>query len=215
MDTWHKRVLLSLTCLTLSAPLLAEEMAGALNEQVIIPDIDRREIGIDAIDSENFAVSAHAGIISIEDFETTELQVIRFAWHASEYLFFEASYSQATGDQTSYEELVGGTPLFTDDDRDFTQTNIAIGLNLFPGHIHISDDYNFNSNFYLTLGAGNTEFLGDDWFTVTVGGGYQVLLTDYLAMHIDVRDHIFDRDTFGREETTNNIELSMGLSYFF
>jgi outer membrane beta-barrel protein len=211
MDTWHKRILLGLTWLTLSGTALAE----ALNDQVIIPEIDRREIGIDAIDSENFAVSAHVGIISIEDFESTELQVLRFAYHVSEYLFFEASHSQATGDQTSYEELVGGTPLFVDEDRDFTQTNIAVGINLFPGHIYINDSYNFNSNFYLTLGAGKTEFLGDDWFTVTVGGGYQILVTDYLAAHIDVRDHIFDRDTFGREETSNNIELTIGLSYFF
>ncbi|MCR8922377.1 outer membrane beta-barrel domain-containing protein [Dasania sp. GY-MA-18] len=211
MDIRHKRILLILTWLSFSSAAVAQDD----NEQVIIPDIDRREIGVDAIDSENFAISVHAGVISIEDFETTDLELYRFAWHVSEYIFFEASYSKAQGDLTSYEELVGGTPLFVEDQREFTQTNIAIGFNILPGHIHFSDRFNFNSNFYLTLGAGNTEFLGDDWATITYGGGYQLLLTDFLAVHIDVRDHIFDRETFGREETTNNIELSMGLSYFF
>ena len=45
--------------------------------------------------------------------------------------------------------------------------------------------------------------------------GYRLLLTDSLAWRLDVRDHIFDRDTFGDDEITHNIELSTGLSFFF
>ncbi|MGK0441774.1 MAG: outer membrane beta-barrel protein [Pseudohongiellaceae bacterium] len=211
MDNWHKRILLSLSGLLLTSTILAQETI----EQVVVPDIDRRVITTDDIDTENFALSIHAGIISIEDFETTDLLVVRGDWYVTEDLFLEISYSTATGDLTSYEELVGGTPLFADEQRDFTQYNLSLGYNIFPGQAHFSDSLNFNTNFYVVIGAGNTDFLGDEWFTVTYGAGYQILLTDYLAVHLDMRDHVFDRATFGTEETTNNIELSMGLSYFF
>ena len=56
---------------------------------------------------------------------------------------------------------------------------------------------------------------GDNFFTLTIGAGYRILLSDSLAWRLDVRDHIFDRDAFGNSETTNNIELSTGFTYYF
>ena len=68
---------------------------------------------------------------------------------------------------------------------------------------------------HLLGGAGSTDFLGDNFFTVTLGAGVRMLVNDSLSWRLDVRDHIFDRDTFGENETTNNIELSTGVTYFF
>ena len=48
-----------------------------------------------------------------------------------------------------------------------------------------------------------------------MGVGYRLLLNDSLALRIDVRDHIYDRDVFGEDETTNNIEWTTGLTVFF
>ena len=42
------------------------------------------------------------------------------------------------------------------------------------------------SAFYLIGGIGSTEFAGDSKFTVNFGGGYRVLPTDWLAIHIEV-----------------------------
>ncbi len=210
MDIRYQYILLSFLLALLMPTAYAQT-----NEQVIVPDIDRRILKADSIDSENIEIGIHYGLISIEDFDSTETIIGRLAWHISQNLFFEGSYSTAKGDRTSYEQITGGLPLFTDDQRDFTQYNLSLGWNVLSGQSFLSKRRSVKSDFYLIAGAGSTEFLDDKWFTVTAGAGYRVFLNDFLAIHIDVRDHIFDRDIFGEEETTNNVELSTGLSFFF
>ena len=105
--------------------------------------------------------------------------------------------------------------MFSDDERDYSYYNLSLGWNAMPGEIFIYDKYAFKSDFYFIAGAGSTEFLGDNWFTVTVGAGYRLLLNDSFAWRFDVRDHIYDREAFGAEETTNNIEWSTGITFFF
>lgn len=183
--------------------------------QVIQPDLQRRELKPVRIDKENFEIGAYGGIIGIEDFDSSELAGIRGAYHITEDFFFEASYGVAKGDLTSFEQLSGGSPLFSDEDRDYSYYSLALGWNIFPGEVFVLDQYAFNSAFYLIAGVGSTEFVGDSWFTATFGAGYRLLLTDWLAFHVDVRDHIFDRDSFGVDETTNNVEFHTGLTFFF
>ena len=48
-----------------------------------------------------------------------------------------------------------------------------------------------------------------------VGAGYRLLLTDWLALRIDVRDHIFESDLLGEDEYKHNLEAHTGLSVFF
>jgi outer membrane beta-barrel protein len=184
-------------------------------EQVINPDVERRVIKRSAIDTEDFEVGPYAGIISIQDFESEIVYGVRAAWHVTEDFFFEANYGVSEGDLTSYEKLSGGAPLFADDDRDYTYYNLNLGWNVFPGEVFLFDDYALKSDFYLIGGAGNTDFLGDNWFTVNVGVGYRLLLNDWIAWRVDVRDHIYDRDAFGTEETVNNIEWTTGVTFFF
>ena len=67
-----------------------------------------------------------------------------------------------------------------------------------------------NSAVYLTLGAGSTQFAGDDRFTVTMGAGARVLVKDWLAVHLDVRDHMMEIDVVGANKTTHNLEATLG-----
>lgn len=214
MENWHKRILLAgLLLAGIAQPLSAQEDADA--GQVIRPDIERRPISTDAIDTEDFEIGAYVGMISIADFNSELIYGARAAWHVSEDFFLEASYGQAQADLTSFEKLSGGSPLFEDAERDYTFYNLAIGWNALPGEIFLFGGTAFKSDLYFVLGAGNTDFLGDNWFTVTGGAGYRLLLTDWLTWRIDVRDHVFDRDTFGEDETTHNIEFTTGFTVFF
>ena len=212
MATWHQRVLLTAALTGTSMAVLGEDLP---DEPVILPEVERREITPAAIDTEDFEVGPFAGILSIQDFQSEWVYGLRAAWHVSEDFFFEGSYGISEGDLTSYEKLSGGAPLFSDEDRDYTFYNVALGWNIMPGEIFLWDDYALKSDLYLIGGAGSTDFLGDNWFTVTVGVGYRVLLNDSFAWRVDVRDHIYDRDAFGESETVNNIEWSTGLTFFF
>ncbi|MGK0498778.1 MAG: outer membrane beta-barrel protein [Oceanicoccus sp.] len=213
MENWIKRVLLTTAAALCSLPhslVFAQDV-----EQVIEPGLQRQPRQADAIDSENFEVGVYYGIISIEDFSSNDVYGVRAAYHITEDFFFEATYGESEGDLTSFEKLSGGSPLLSDEDRDYRYYDLSVGWNLLPGEVFILDDYAFNSSLYLIAGIGSTEFAGDSWFTVNIGAGFRLLLTDSIAWHIDVRDHIFDRDTFGSDETTHNIEINSGFTVFF
>ena len=214
MENRHKCILLAAAILGLvGTPGLAEN--GDQAEQVIYPDVERRTIERSAIDTEDFEVGPFVGILSIQDFESEVVYGARAAWHVTEDFFLEANYGSSEGDLTSYEKLSGGAPLFADGDRDYSYYNLNLGWNVLPGEVFILDDYSFKSDLYFIAGVGNTDFLGDNWFTVNVGVGYRLLLNDSIAWRMDVRDHIYDRDAFGEDETTNNIEWTTGLTFFF
>jgi len=69
--------------------------------------------------------------------------------------------------------------------------------------------------FYFVGGIGATKFAGDDRFTVNFGGGYRVLPSDWLAIHIQVQDRVFRTDLLGVSKLTNNMEASLGATVFF
>ena len=219
MENWNKRFLLAGSCAlalslgALSSATFAQVIDG--DSPIIEPELDRREIKTDDIDTENFEIGLYGGFISIEDFANSEVVGLRAAYHVTEDFFLEAAYGMAEGDLTSFEKLSGSSPLLNDDDREYTYYNLSLGWNIFPGEVFIWDKYAFNSQFYLIGGVGSTEFAGDSWFTVNIGAGYRLLLTDYFAWHLDVRDHIFDRDTFGEDQTTHNFEFHTGFTLFF
>jgi outer membrane beta-barrel protein len=212
MESRNQRLLLAAllaACLKVQAQDVFEEPRDVVN-----PEIERRDIRPADIDTEDFEVAGYVGMLSIQDFDTAFLWGARFAWHVTEDFFLEASYGASEGDETSFEKLSGGAPLFDDSDRDYTFYDLSVGWNALPGEIFFAERA-FKSDLYLVLGVGGTDFLDDNWFTVNAGVGYRLLLTDSIAWRLDVRDHIFDRDTFGDDEITHNIELSTGISYFF
>jgi len=67
----------------------------------------------------------------------------------------------------------------------------------------------------LTLGAGSTDFGGDERFTVSAGAGYRLLLTDYLSVRFDVRDHVFNSDIIGVEKSVHNLTFTLSTTLFF
>jgi outer membrane beta-barrel protein len=92
---------------------------------------------------------------------------------------------------------------------------LSLGFNLLPGEAFIGRNWALNSSLYAIAGVGNTEFAGDDFFTVSFGAGYRMLPIDWLALHFDVRDRMFDTDLLGDEKTTHNIEFTLGMTFFF
>ena len=62
---------------------------------------------------------------------------------------------------------------------------------------------------------GTTEFAGSDLLTLNLGGGFRLLATDWLSLHVDVRNHIFNIDILGEDKTSQNLEVSFGVSAFF
>jgi outer membrane beta-barrel protein len=204
-------VRLALACLLLAVPTAY----AAKPKQVIDPKVERRDIAVDDIDAMDFEIGAFAGVMNIEDFGTNPVYGISLGYHVTEDFFLQAAYGRTKADETSFEKLGGGATLLDADDRNLSYYNLSLGVNLWPGEAFIGSRWAFTSSLYLIGGIGNTTFADDDHFTWNVGAGYQLLLTDWLALHIEARDHVFNSDLLGADETTHNLEFSGGLSVFF
>jgi len=181
---------------------------------LIDPNIERREIDESDIDTEDVEIGIFGGFISIEDFESSEVVGVSLAYHINENLFLEARYAQATAGQTSFEKLSGGAPFLTEEERDYTYYNLSIGYNI-NGETFFTDNLVFNSDVYFTLGAGSTKFGGDERFTISAGAGYRLLFTDFWALKVDVRDHVFTSDIIGVEKDVHNLAITLSTTFFF
>lgn len=184
-------------------------------EQVIEPEVERREIKKPKIDTEDFEIGLLGGVMSVEDFGVNTVVGATLAYHFSERLFAEASGGITSTEETSFERLSGAAQLLTDEERDFTYYNASIGWNIFPGETFVTRNRALNQSFYLIGGLGSTSFGGDDLFTVNVGAGYRLLINDVFALRLDFRDHLFDTDLLGESKTAHNLAAHLGLTFFF
>jgi outer membrane beta-barrel protein len=205
-----------LSCYALAAISLAPwAVAAEQPEQVVRPEIERREVHEDDIDTENFEIGGFYGVMNVEDFGTNPVYGARLAYHVTEYVFVEAAYGHTDTSETSFERLSGSAQLLDDSDRELDYYNLSFGFNVLPSEAFIGSSMAFTSDFFLIAGAGSTSFAGEDNFTWNFGFGYRVLANDWLALRVDARDHIFEVDLLGDKQTNHNLEFTAGVSIFF
>lgn len=211
MESRFQRFVLAVLLAANASSLHAAPERNTVLDDVINPDIERRKIDEDKIDSENIEVGFFAGVLSFEDFGSNDVYGARLAFAVTEDFFIESSIGFSTLQESTWERL-GRAPSL--DDRELMYYNASIGWNLFPGETYIGS-YAFHSNVYLVAGAGNTEFADDEFFTYHFGGGFRFFTTDWMAFHMDVRNHLMTHAKLGYEKDIQNLEATMGLTVFF
>ena len=207
-------LLITKVFLILSTTAWSQDDNGTALDAIITPDLERREITEAQLDSENWEIGVFGGIFSIEDFGTNTLTGVRAAFHMTEDFAIEFNYGVTQAKESSIEVLGGGITLLSDEQRQYSYYNASIIYNILPGEVFIGSKTAFNNAFYLSLGAGNTTFSENDYFTIVFGGGMRFYATDAFALHATVKDHIYNNDII-ESKTTNNIETSLGLSFYF
>jgi outer membrane beta-barrel protein len=104
--------------------------------------------------------------------------------------------------------------LLTDEQRQLSYYSLDFGYNILPGE-HYLGRWAFNTNFYIVAGAGSTLFADEEYFTYNFGGGLRFFTTDWLALHVDVRNYVFTHNLFGADKKVQNLETSLGATLFF
>lgn len=208
-------VLMAGAILVPAMPVHAETTSVADEGTLLDPRIERRRVHEAMIDSENIEVGAFAGVISLEDFGVNTLAGIRAAFHVSEDVFFEATLASSEAGDTSFERLNPGVRLLDDEQREWLAWHLDVGCQLLPGEAFLGRHRAFNTGLYVLAGAGNVEFGGDDQFSVNMGIGYRVLLTDWLGFRVEMRDYLYEIDTFGEKQVSQNLAWTFGLGGFF
>jgi outer membrane beta-barrel protein len=219
MENRIQRLFLALTC---TAALAASWNAQAATdpedlelEPLAVREPDRRQVEVDQLDTEDIEVGVFGGLLSVQDFGSDTVTGLRLAYHITEDFFVEGTYGQGTLGETSFERLSGGAQILTDEERDLSYYNVSLGWNIFPGESFVGGRFAFKGGLYLVGGVGSTDFGGDNRFTINAGVGYRLIATDWLALHVTVRDHFFESDLLGENDTYHNLELTGGLTVFF
>ena len=156
-----------------------------------------------------------AGDLSVEDFGVNTVAGATFAYHVSEKFFVQLGAGRTKTGLTSFERLSGAAQLLTDAQREYTYYNVSVGYDILPGEGFFGKKLAWNTATYPIGGVGKTSFAGDDLFTLNLGLGIRIMPLNWLAVHADVDDQIFDIDLLGKAKTAHNLGAHVGVTFFF
>jgi len=196
------------------APEIVAEEPQA-EPSIVEPQVTRREVKTPKIKSKDFELGAYFGALSIQDFGTNAVYGVSGAYHVSEDIFLQGYVGRSKAGTTSLEDVFPDITVVSESGRRFTYYDLDVGYNVLPGEIFLGRGRAFNSALYVTVGMGDVKFADKDQFALNFGVGERLLITDWLAMHLDVRDHIFETDLTGRTKNVDNIEATIGLTVFY
>jgi outer membrane beta-barrel protein len=205
-------------CLLAAAPITAfaqEQPQKPANEQVIVPQVERRDVALPRFPSKDFEAGVFGGTYSVQNFGASAVKGLRLGYHVTEDVFVEFAYAQTKASDELFRQLLPGGGIFPVSPAKLSYYNISAGFNLLPGEVFIGANRAKASAIYLIGGVGSTKLDTQRRQTLNFGMGTRVLLADWMAVQIDLRDHIFSLDLLGKRTTSQNLELTGGITFFF
>jgi outer membrane beta-barrel protein len=204
-----------LAAVAAAAPFAATAQdAKPANEQVVVPEVDRREVKVPRIPSNDFEAGLFTGVYSTESFGASVVSGVRLGYHITEDFFVEGTYARTKVSDESFRQILPGG-VFGSEKETLTYYNVSLGYNILPGEIFLGSKRAKASAIYIIAGVGSTKFAEQSNQTINFGLGTRVFLADWASVQVDMRDHMFSYDLLGRRKSTHNLELTMGLTFFF
>ena len=190
------------------------QQQSAPNEQVIVPQVDRRDVKLPRFPNKDFEIGLFTGTYSTQNFGTSSVSGLRLGYHITEDIFVEGVYAQTKVSDELFRQILPGG-IFAEPEQTLKYYNVSAGYNLFPGEIFIGRNLAKATQFYVIGGVGSSRFLEQRRQTFNFGFGWRVLWWDRFAMQLDLRDHIFSLDILGKRQNTKNLEMTLGATYYF
>lgn len=208
------KLLLALAGLATLAPAAVAQTQKPANEQVVVPEVDRRDIKPPKFPSNDFEIGAFVGTYAVQNFGTSVVYGVRGGYAITEDFFVEGVYGSTTVSDDSFRQILPGG-IFANNSEKLTYYNVSVGYNVLPGEVFIGANRALASAMYVIGGIGSTEFVDQRRQTINFGLGWRVFMKDSFALQVDFRDHMFSLDLLGKSESTQNLELTFGASFFF
>lgn len=205
---------LALTLLLATGSALAQQSNRPADEPPVVPQVDRRELRLPKFPSRDFEVGAFAGIYGTENFGASAVYGLRLGYHLTEDWFVEGAFASTTVSDESFRQILPGG-IFTDTKEKLSYYNLSVGYNILPGEVFLGSKQARATAIYLIGGVGSTDFAGQKRQTVNFGFGWRILLGQRGALRIDLRDHVFSLDLLGLNQSTHNIEATVGFGLHF
>ena len=183
-------------------------------DQVIVPQVERRDVHKPKYPSNDFEIGLFGGTYSSQNFGTSGVYGGRLGYDITEDFFVEGTYGLTKVSDKEFRNILPGG-LFTKEQEKLKYYDLSVGWNFLPGEIFIGKNYAMASTMYVIGGVGNTSFDSQRMQTWNFGVGAKLFLADWVALRADVRDHIYTLDLLGKRSSTQNPELTLGCAFFF
>jgi outer membrane beta-barrel protein len=194
-------------------PVAAQAQRPA-NEQVIVPQVDRREVKLPRFPSNDFEAGIFYGTYATQNFGTSPVTGLRLGYHITEDVFVEAVYAQTKVSDELFRQILPGG-VITEEGAKLKYYNLSAGVNVVPGEAFFGKNVAKASAAYVIGGVGSTNFNQQRRQTINLGFGMRLYVKDWVAVQVDLRDHIFSLDLLGKLERTRNLEITSGITFMF
>ena len=184
------------------------------SEPVIVPEVDRRDVRLPRYPSNDVEVGLYTGAYATENFGTSLVYGARLGYHLTEDFFVQGVYAQTKVSDEAFRQILPGG-VFGSPTQKLTYYDLSVGYNILPGEVFLFSNRARPSQLFLIGGVGSTKFVDQRKPTYNFGFGFRVFLADWASLQLDLRDHIFSLDLLGKRSTTQNIEMTAGLSLYF
>lgn len=203
-----------LLCLLAATPVFAQQQRKPADEQVVVPDVPRRDVALPKFPSKDWEIGAFTGIYSTESFGASPIAGFRAGYHFTEDVFMELAYGRTTVTDGAFRRVLPGG-VFADEKETLQYVNLSTGINVLPGEVFLGSKRAKATAIYLIGGVGTTRLQEQRRQTLNFGLGLKLLLSDRWAVRVDMRDHVFSFDLLGKRESTQNLELTAGVGFHF
>jgi len=208
--------LLAAALLALALPAFAQSTQAPppANEQVVVPQVDRRDLKLPRFPSKDFEVGAFGGVYSTENFGASGIAGLRVGYHITEDFFVQANFAATKVSDENFRQILPGG-IFPSPKETLSYYNLSVGVNVLPGEVFLGRNRAKATAVYLIGGIGSTKLDTQRRQTFNFGLGMRLLLAERAAIQVDLRDHVFSLDLLGKRQSTQNLELTTGFSWYF
>ena len=188
--------------------------AAQADQQVIVPQVERRDLDLPRYPSNDIEFGLYLGGLSTQDFGTSPTAGGRLGYHLTEDFFVEASYGQAKITDEAFRRILPGGVLNRAYERLQTY-DLSLGYNVYAGEAFFGTKTAKLTTAYVVGGIGNTAFDGQRMQTWVYGVGTELFFNKWFAFRVDARNHVYHIDLLGKRELNQNFELNGGVSVLF
>jgi len=118
----------------------------APNEQVINPEIDRRDVRMPRFPSNDFEIGVFVGSYATQNFGTSVVGGLRAGYHITEDIFVEGVLAQTKVSDEDFRNILP-SGIFTSPKQKLSYYNLSVGWNVLPGEVFVGSRYARLSSF--------------------------------------------------------------------
>jgi len=138
-------------------------------DQVIVPQVERRDVHKPKYPSNDFEIGLFGGSYSAQNFGTSFNWGGRLGYDITEDFFVEATYGRTKVSDKAFRNILPGG-IFTAEEEKLKYYDLSVGWNFLPGEVFIGKNWAKASTMYANTGMGNTAFDSQRMETWNNGG---------------------------------------------